>query len=66
VTQVLPKLRRPRDEVRNNPGSRDDFDVIGPDGKIIGRIFRPGGGARDRMRALEGRRPAAAARPRLR
>jgi len=35
------KLHRPRDELRNHPGNRDDFDVIGPDGKIIGRILRP-------------------------
>src|SRR5262245_16558322 len=39
------KLRRPRDELRNHPGNRDDFDVIGPDGKIVGRILKPGGGA---------------------
>jgi len=36
------KLRRPRDE-RNHPGNRDDYDVIGPDGEIIGRILRPHG-----------------------
>ena len=43
MTQVSVKLRRPRDELRNHPGKRDDFDVIGPDGKIIGRILRPFG-----------------------
>lgn len=36
-------LRRPRDPPRNYPANVDDFDVIGPDGKVIGRIFKPGG-----------------------
>jgi len=41
---MLLKLRRPDNPDRNNPGRRDDFDVIGRDGKKIGRIMRPGGG----------------------
>jgi len=43
------KARRPDDPDRNNPGSHDDFDVIGTDRKIVGRISRPGGGAVDWM-----------------
>jgi len=41
-------MRRPRDY----PANRDDFAVIGPDGKVIGRIFKPGGGAQDWMWAV--------------
>jgi len=43
VAQLPLKLRRPRDELRNHPGNRDDFDVIDGDGKIVGRILRPFG-----------------------
>ena len=43
MTQVPLTLRRPRDELRNHAGNRNDFDVIGPDGKIIGRIIKPHG-----------------------
>lgn len=50
--QVPLKLRRPDNPDRNNPGRRDDFDVIGPDRKVVGRIFKPGGGATDWMWAL--------------
>lgn len=52
MTQVPLKLRRPRGELRNHPGNPDNFDVIGPDGKIVGRILKPGGGTRDWMWAL--------------
>ena len=45
AVKMLLKLRRPDNLDRNNPGSRADFDVIGPDGKKIGRIMKPGGGA---------------------
>ena len=27
----------PRDELRNHPGNPNDYDVIGPDGKLIGQ-----------------------------
>jgi len=53
VTQVSLKLRRPRDDLRNNPGNPDDFDVVGPDGKIIGRVMKPGGGAEHWFWALK-------------
>src|SRR5215510_9517699 len=59
-------LRRPRDSPRNYPANVDDFDVIGPDGKVIGRIFKPGG-VRSRLDVvLVGGGSAAAAQSRLR
>src|SRR5262245_10571450 len=39
------KLRRPRDGLCNHAGKPDDYDVVGGDGKIIGRERKPGGGA---------------------
>jgi len=54
-------LRRPRDDLRNHAGNPDDFDVVGPDGKIVGRILKPGGGATHWQWCL-----AAAVRPPLR
>jgi hypothetical protein len=32
----MARMRRPRDY----PANRDDFDVTGPGGKIVGRIFK--------------------------
>src|SRR5262245_23779463 len=59
-------LRRPRESPRNYPANVDDFDVIGPDGKVIGRIFKPGG-VRSRLDVvLVGGGSAAAAQSRLR
>src|SRR5215813_2813886 len=66
VMQIPLKLRRARDPDRNNPRNRNDFDVIGPDANIIGRIFRPGGGTQDLDVDAVGRREAAAAQSRLR
>jgi len=43
ASQTPLKLRRPRDELRNHPGNADDYDVVGPEGRIIGRILRPFG-----------------------
>ena len=53
MTLIPLKLRRPRGELRNHPGNPDDFDVIGPDGKIIGRVMKPGGGAEHWFSALK-------------
>jgi len=43
ASQIPLKLRRLRDELRNHPGNADDYEVVGPDGRIIGRILRPFG-----------------------
>src|SRR5262249_41844926 len=39
----------PRTDLRNHPGTPDDLDVIDGSGKIIGRIFKPGGGSETGM-----------------
>src|SRR5262249_52875879 len=46
-------LRRPRGGPRHYPHNGDDFDVIGPDEKIIGRVMKPGGRAEHWFWALK-------------
>ena len=46
-------LRRSRGGPRNYPHNGDDFDVIGPDEKIIGRVMKPGGRAEHWLWALK-------------
>jgi len=53
VTQVPLKLRRPKGSLRNNLGNPDDYDVVDGDGKIIGRVMKPGGGAEHWFWALK-------------
>ena len=52
MTPLPLKLRRPDNPDRNAALSRDHFDVIAPDGKVVGRIFKPGGGSVDWMWCL--------------
>src|SRR5262245_49778182 len=54
-------LRRWRGGPRNYPHNGDDFDVIGPDEKIIGRVMKPGGACGTSVLGVEdGGSPAAA------
>ena len=53
MTQVPLKLRRPRDDLRNHAGNPHDYDVVDGEGNIVGRIFKPGGHARDWMWTLK-------------
>lgn len=46
-------LGRWRGGPRNYPHNGDDFDVIGPDEKIIGRVMKPGGRAEHWFWALK-------------
>jgi len=61
LSEVPLKLRRPREAQRSYPANGNDFDVIGPNGERVGRIFKPGGGSRDWMWCL-----SAVVRPPLR